>query len=158
MTTVVRRAELADKDVILALLDEFRSDCSEQITGHFVESTTARNAGQSIYESLLSRNDYCIYLLAHSNLKVVGVITGYLCPMLRNGGVRAEVEEFFIQKAYRGGGNALKLMDAFFDWCKKCKVQKVNLESENLLDRAHHFYKKYGFETKAQRFIKKINN
>ena len=88
--------------------------------------------------------------------KVVGILTGYLCPMLRNGKVRAEVEEFFVQKEYRGNGNAQKLMDAFFEWCKANNVQKVNLESENELKRAHSFYKNYGFETQAQRFVKKL--
>lgn len=51
--------------------------------------------------------------------------------MLRSGGVRAEVEEFFIKKEYRGSGNAKKLMDSFFEWCKSKNVAKVNLESDN---------------------------
>ena len=48
-------------------------------------------------------------------------------------------------------------MDAFFDWCKSKGVVKVNLESDNDLHRAHSFYKKYGFESKAQRFVKKLS-
>lgn len=156
MDTTVRHAGLGDKEAVLGLLDEFRRDCGEQVTGKFVESFTARESGALIYESLLAKSDYSVFLLINSDSKVVGVITGYLCPMLRNGGMRAEIEEFFIQKEYRGNGNAKKLMDSFFDWCKEKKAQKVNLESENQLSRAHSFYKKYGFETKAQRFIVKL--
>ncbi|MBI5151618.1 MAG: GNAT family N-acetyltransferase [Candidatus Pacebacteria bacterium] len=155
---MIRHAKITDKEIVLKLLDEFRSDCAEQITGEYVESHTAREGGRLLYESLLSRNDYGIFLLVDLHSKVVGVITGYLCPMLRNGGVRAEVEEFFVQKEHRGNGNAKKLMDAFFAWCKMNQVRKVNLESENKLNRAHSFYKKYGFETKAQRFIKKLES
>jgi GNAT superfamily N-acetyltransferase len=154
---IIRHAESIDKNDVLKLLDEFRSDCTEQITGKLVESHASREGGNLIYESLLSRADYCIFLLTNSDSIVVGIITGYLCPMLRNGGVRAEVEEFFVQKEYRGSDNAKKLMDAFFDWCKTNQVQKVNLESDKELNRAHSFYKKYGFETKAQRFIKKLD-
>ena len=153
----IRPAKLTDKDTVLALLDEFRSDCIEQTTGKSEESTTAIKGGAMLYESLITRPDYCIFLLEDSNLKIVGLITGYLCPMLRNGGVRAEVEEFFVQKESRGNGNAQKLMDALFDWAKSHQGQKVNLESDNDLKRAHNFYTKYGFETKAHRFIKKIS-
>lgn len=152
-----RKATIQDKAAVLKILDDFRADCMEQITGEQCESTSARDGGSKVYEALISREDYAVFVLETPEAEVVGIITGYLCPMLRNGGNRAEVEEFFLQKAHRGGGNAIKLMDAFFDWCKEKKVAKVNLESENGLDRAHSFYKKYGFETKAQRFIKKLS-
>lgn len=75
--------------------------------------------------------------------------------MLRNGAMRAEVEEFFVMKNNRESGNAALLMDAFFEWCKEHNVQKINLESDNELQRAHKFYEKYGFETRAKRFSKK---
>lgn len=153
---VIRNAKSADKDSILELLDEFRTDCTEQLTGKPEESNTARTAGAKIFGDLLSRPDYCILLLVDSNSEIVGIITGYLCPMLRSGQMRAEVEEFFVKKKHRGNGNAKMLMDAFFSWCKSHKVKKVNLESENGLNRAHGFYKKYGFESKAQRFIRKL--
>lgn len=152
----IRKAEHADKDVVLALLDEFRSDCIEQITGKPTESNTARTAGAKIFESLLSRSDYGILLLIDDSTEVVGIVTGYLCPMLRSGQMRAEVEEFFIKKHHRGKDNASLLMNAFFDWCKSHNVQKINLESDNQLERAHGFYKKYGFETTAKRFSKKV--
>jgi GNAT superfamily N-acetyltransferase len=154
----VRRAKPTDKDAVLVMLDEFRADCIEQITGKPSGSHTAREGGTHIYESLLSRSDYCIFLLEDSISEIVGVLTGYLCPMLRSGEVRAEIEEFFVQKEFRGDGNAQKLMDAFFDWAKVHQALKVNLESDNELLRAHGFYKKYGFETKARRFVKNIDN
>lgn len=154
----VRRAKATDKEVVLAVLDEFRADCIEQITGKPSDSLSAREGGAQVYEALLSRSDYCIFLLENSTSKIVGVLTGYLCPMLRSGGVRAEIEEFFVQKEFRGDGNAQKLMDAFFDWAKVHQAQKVNLESDNELHRAHGFYKKYGFETNARRFVKKIDD
>lgn len=47
-------------------------------------------------------------------------------------------------------------MDAFFEWCESNGAVKVNLESDNELERAHGFYKKYGFESKAKRFVKKL--
>ena len=153
----VRSATPSDQAAVLTLLDEFRSDCIQQITGQIQESNTAREGGTTVYKSLLSRPDYCILLLENEHRELVGIITGYLCPMLRNGGVRAEVEEFFVQQASRGNQNATKLMDAFFHWAKSHHVQKINLESDNELKRAHTFYTKYGFETNAQRFVKKIN-
>ena len=152
----IRPAKLTDKNIVLALLDQFRSDCIEQVTGKNGESHTARENGSRVFESLIVRPDYGIFLLEDLNSKIVGIITGYLCSMLRNGGVRAEVEEFFIQKDSRGNGNAKKLMDTFFEWAKSHQAQKVNLESDNDLQRAHRFYEKYGFETKAQRYVKKI--
>lgn len=151
---IIRKATIDDKDIVLGLLDEFRADCLEQITGKPSESHTAKENGSSMYESCIARKDYCILLLEDTSKNIVGVITGYLCPMLRSGLLRAEVEEFFVKKEYRGDGNAIKLMDAFFTWCKKHSVQKVNLESDNKLHRAHGFYQKYGFETNAKRFVK----
>lgn len=152
-----RNARLSDKETILELLDEFRADCIEQITVNPAESNTARTRGKKIYEALLSRADYAILFLVNDDTKVVGIITGYILPMLRSGQKRAEVEEFFVQEAYRGNGNAKLLMDAFFEWCNKQGVKKVKLESDNELARAHGFYKKYGFESKAQRFVKQLS-
>ncbi|MFA5894806.1 MAG: GNAT family N-acetyltransferase [Candidatus Shapirobacteria bacterium] len=153
----IRPATQIDKETVLAILDEFRSDCIEQATGKPGESNSARTEGAKVYESLLARNDYGIFVLENETSKIVGIITGYLCPMMRNGGVRAEVEEFFVQKTSRGNGNAKMLMDAFFEWAKSKNAQKVNLESDNDLKRAHGFYTKYGFEMKAQRFVKKLS-
>lgn len=153
----VRTAKKTDKIAILNLLDEFRADCIEQITGKEGFSNTAITGGINIYDSLLNKDDYYISVLVNDSDQVIGIITGYTCPMLRSGEVRAEVEEFFIKQEYRGSGNARKLMDSFFKWCKSKHVTKVNLESDNELVRAHSFYKKYGFETKAQRFVKKIH-
>ena len=154
----VRSATLQDKTTVLELLDEFRVDCIEQVTGKPGESHTARTGGSRIYDSLLARKDYCIFLLINTDSKPVGVITGYLCPMLRSGEMRAEVEEFFVKQEYRGSNNAKELMDAFFVWCRNQNVQKVNLESDNNLHRAHNFYRKYGFENNAQRFFKKLGS
>jgi GNAT superfamily N-acetyltransferase len=155
---LIRPANLTDKDTILSLLDEFRADCMEQATGQPAESHSARTKGATIFETLLARSDYALFLLTDENSQVVGIITGYLCPMLRSGQMRAEVEEFFIKKENRGGENAKLLMDAFFEWCQTNHVQKVNLESDNALHRAHGFYTKYGFETKAVRFVKKLDS
>lgn len=152
----IRKATLKDNDLVLNLLDEFREDCIEQITGKPGKSDSAMTKGTLIYESLLNRKDYTIFLLFDSDSKPVGIITGYLCPMLRSGEMRAEVEEFYVKKEYRGGDNAKKLMNYFIDWCKDNNVQKVNLESDNELSRAHGFYEKYGFESKARRFVKKL--
>ncbi|EKE05894.1 MAG: hypothetical protein ACD_19C00164G0002 [uncultured bacterium] len=154
----IRPAKITDKETVLAILDEFRADCMEQTTGKPGESNSARTEGAKVYESLLARDDYALLLLEDEDSKIVGIITGYLCPMMRNGGVRAEVEEFFVQKNSRGNGNAKLLMDAFFEWAKSHNAQKVNLESDNDLKRAHGFYTRYGFETKAQRFVKKTTN
>ena len=54
----IRKAELKDKNRVLSLLDEFRSDCIFQITGEITESHSAQTGGASIYEELLTRDDY----------------------------------------------------------------------------------------------------
>lgn len=153
---LVRSAKESDQKKVLELLDKFRADCIEQITGEHSGSTSARTGGKNIYEELLNRSDYCILLLISDQEEIVGILTGYTCPMLRSGRLRAEVEEFFVNRDYRGQGNAQLLMDAFFDWCRKHVVEKVNLESDNGLQRAHSFCKKYGFEMSAKRFVKKL--
>ncbi len=152
----IRQATSTDKTEVLHLLDEFRADCIFQITGEEGRSDSAIKHGINIYEELLDRPDYGIFVAVDEENTIIGIITGYLCPMLRSGGYRAEIEEFFVKAGNRGQGVANELMDAFFDWCKKQGVTKVNLESDNELSRAHGFYKKYGFESKAQRFVKKL--
>lgn len=152
----IRTANATDKTEVLRLLDEFRADCIFQITGEDGHSDSAIKQGVNIYEELLNRQDYGIFVAVDEENAIVGIITGYLCPMLRSGGYRAEIEEFFVKTEYRGQGIADELMDVFFDWCKNHGVMKINLESDNELSRAHGFYKKYGFETKAQRFVKKL--
>lgn len=152
----IRPATASDTTEVLHLLDEFRADCIFQITGEEGHPDSAIKYGVNIYEELLDRLDYGIFLAIDEENTIVGIITGYLCPMLRSGGYRAEIEEFFVKAENRGQGIANELMDAFFDWCKKQGVTKINLESDSELSRAHSFYKKYGFESKAQRFVKKL--
>lgn len=152
----VRTAKKSDETNVLNLLDEFRADCIEQITGKEGFSDTAIKGGPKIFDKLLMDENYHISVLVDDSESIVGIITGYVCPMLRSGEHRAEVEEFFVKKEHRGKGGAQQLMDAFFAWCNSKKVTKVNLESDNQLLRAHKFYSNYGFETKAQRFVKKL--
>lgn len=154
----IRSVNKSDEADVLNLLDEFRADCMEQISGNIGFSDTAIIGGKKIFDELLENENYHISLLIEDDNIIVGIITGYLCPMLRSGELRAEVEEFFVKKVHRGKGGAQLLMDSFFNWCKSRNVSKVNLESDNQLLRAHAFYKNYGFESKAQRFVKKMNS
>ena len=73
---IIRKAKLEDKNSVLELLDQFRTDCIEQITGVPTESHSARDGGREIFETLLDRSDYCILLLVNPNAEVVGIITG----------------------------------------------------------------------------------
>ncbi len=157
MKIKIRKATRKDKIAVLQLLDEFRTDCMFQRTKKEGHSDSAIEKGIKTYDDLLERDDYVIYVFVNENDEISGVVSGYLCPMLRTGNYRAEVEEFFVKKEYRGQNIAKKLMDRFFEWCISKEVVKVNLESDNELQRAHSFYKKYGFETSAQRFMKKIS-
>lgn len=104
----LRKAKLEDKGKVLETLDNFRSDCILQITRQPSESNTARTGGYEMYDLLLERADYIIFLLENESSEIVGIITGYLCPMLRSGQLRGEVEEFFVKKANSEGKVMLK--------------------------------------------------
>ena len=150
-------AKKEDKFVVLALLDEFMQDYEMQVFGKKNKQTNLRIDNEKMYESLIGNDGYCVLLIIDKKENAVGIITGYLCPMLRTGEMRAEVEEFYVKDEYRGTLVAKKLMDAFFRWCKIKDVKEVNLESNDNLRRAHSFYRKYGFEIKAKRFVKKLS-
>lgn len=153
---IIRKAELTDKVSIFQALDRFREDCIFQITGDIVESNYATNNIKTDYfEKYILNSNYICYLL-FDETTLCGIITGYICPMLRIGKYRAEVEEFYIIPKYRGKDNANMLMDKFVSWAKDYGAVKVNLESDNEFIRAHGFYKNYRFVSKAKRFILEI--
>ena len=68
---LVRLAEQKDKEFILDLLDEFRADCMEQVTGKPGSSDSAKTGGAKIFEKLLKRSDYCMLLLISPESQIV---------------------------------------------------------------------------------------
>lgn len=80
--------------------------------------------------------------------KVVGLITLAETCALFSGGRFGELQEFFIDPAYRSGGLGQRMLRFAVDEGKRRKWQRlqVNAPSPEKSQRSYDFYKKAGFE------------
>ena len=147
------KAGLNDKDKVLPLLDQFRTEVNK-INGLDKVSTTAIELGSKIYEDVVNSNSSAIFLSLDDEGNGVGVITVNKNPVLRKGEFKAEIEELFIKPECQGKGTGTALVAEVEKWAKENNVGYIELISGNELVCAHKFYNKLGFVEYGKGFKK----
>jgi GNAT superfamily N-acetyltransferase len=155
MITIIK-AEAMHKKQVLTLLDDFRTACmaiydptKKQI------STSAKEFGGELFDTVIISPDAAIFL-AVADDKYIGIVSTYKIPQIRKGKYVAEIEEMYVDPTFQGKGVAQLLIDAVVTWTKEQKCSAIRLESENSLQRAHHFYEKAGFRLYGRGYIKEL--
>ncbi len=151
------KATKSHKNIVLKLLDDFRTECYKIITPekNYI-STTAKDNGGPFFEKLAESANSAIFL-AEDNEHYLGIATVNAVPQFRYGRQIAEIEELFVYPEYQGKGVAIELVRAVEKWAKEHTITHIRLESGNELARAHGFYAKAGFRHYAKAYEKKIN-
>ena len=119
----IRRAEKNDLENVIALLENFPSD--PEIP--HLDWQDARN----VYSDLVA-NTHGLILLSEENGSLAGLITLSFPLVLRFGGEYALVEDFIVDKKFRGQGIGRPLLQAAFKEARDrgCREVQVNGASD----------------------------
>ena len=150
MKTQVAVATIQDLDEVLRLNDQLMKkeyrDYDKTLNLNWVYS----EVGINYFRGRILNEDGCVFVA-----KIDSKTVGYIC-----GGIRrkeafrtvdkmAEIENMFVLEGYRGQGIGTRLVEAFKDWCKEQKVERIMVEAFYLNKRAIRFYKKQLFTERA---------
>lgn len=101
--------------------------------------------------------EYFLERIKYNNGKVLvaekeGIIIGYLCggiqeqeeekEFYKKDGIYAELENMFIEEEFRNLGAGSKIVKLFIEWCKKKKVNHINVTAYFQNKKALKFYRK----------------
>jgi GNAT superfamily N-acetyltransferase len=153
----VRQAVEKDKDVVLDILDDFRTVAMRIINPDSTEiATAAKLSGTPVFEYVINNPEQGAVFIAFDDNKCVGIISIYKVPQIRKGVYRAEIEEMFALPDYHGKGVGAMLMQRAEQWARDNKIPTIQLISNFHLKRAHTFYGKMGFVELSKSFEKKV--
>jgi len=154
----VRQAEEKDKDIVLDILDDFRTVAMKIINPESKEiATAAKLYGDPVFINVIGHPENGAVFIAFDEGKCIGIISIYKVPQIRKGVYRAEIEEMFALPDYHGKGVGAMLMQQAELWARDNKIPTIQLISNFHLKRAHNFYGKMGFVEMSKSFEKKLN-
>jgi ribosomal protein S18 acetylase RimI-like enzyme len=111
---------------------------------------------QQVFTQGLSREDTC-YFGAVEN----GVLIGFISLLIRNSlwaeGPLAYIEMLVVDEEIRSQGVGGSFMEKATEVANSLGCKRMELESANHRERAHAFYKRLGFESRALFFSKKLD-
>lgn len=152
-----KQATIEDKDLVLNILDDFRTVCRRIINPENKEvCTEAKQYGEPIFLEVVNNPKNGAVFLAFDNSKCIGAISIYRVPQIRRGVFRAEIEEMYAAPEYHGKGVGAMLMQRAEKWAMDNNIPTIQLISNFALKRAHSFYNKMGFIETSKSFEKKI--
>ena len=114
-------------------------------------------AFEGIYkENLHSKN--CLYLVAETPADgAVAFISAHIQNLLHHGGKVAEIQELFVDEAYRGGGIGNALVEALEKNLRAAGCISFEVTAQNKRTATHHFYEKLGFVPTHKKFVKQLH-
>lgn len=103
--------------------------------------------GTKYFSDRIKNEDGCVFV-AELNKEIVGYLCGGLrkSKPYRNPPIMAELENTLVLENHRSKGIGSKLFDAFINWCKTKKVEKIRVEASAQNKLAISFYRKNGFK------------
>lgn len=137
----VRQATPKDGSLVAQVLRDFVIEVKRLMDSELPPPNFQKSAG--LFKQLDPNNS--VVYLATGGDEAAGILTAHKIPRIRYGDFCLEVEELFVYPKYQGQGVATLLMDAAHNWAKENDVRLIKLLSGNELERAHSFYRKYGF-------------
>lgn len=144
---VIRKAKPSDLKAISELDLEFAKSQYKNYDKTLNLNWTYSRSGQKYLKKRMSRNDSFLKIASNEQGKIIAYISGGLIkPHPLSVKARyAELESIFIKDEYRGSGLGKKLTEDFINWCRKIKVDYINLAVANENEKTINLYKKLGF-------------
>ncbi len=139
METTIRKARIEDLDSVYRFLCELENEELDLVkfSQIYAENTS---------------NPMNVYLVSETDGKVSGFISFHVQNLLHHSGLVGEVQEFYIDKAFRGKGIGNLLMNQIKACAKQQQLKSIEVTSnkkrvENVL-----VYEKLGFKLSHNKF------
>lgn len=139
----IRKASVDDLDKILQLnLKLFNNDAQFDATLNLDWPNTAQ--AREYFEA---RIKYHCALLAEDQDSPIGYLFGALAkvPDYRSLSALTELENMFVEEAYRSKGLGKRLVLKFLEWSKEQNAQKIRVAASALNEGTVSFYRSLGF-------------
>jgi PhnO protein len=138
----IRQAENQDAQKIFEFLCELEE-------GQFEYREFFLNYRNNIFAS------HNIYLVAANEQKqAIGFISCHGQVLLHHGGMVYEIQELFVDQAYRGQGIGRALLKALDEKLSKREYKSLEVTANSKRKETHQFYKKNGFEKTHVKFVR----
>jgi GNAT superfamily N-acetyltransferase len=142
LAVIIRRARTSDAQRIAALSGEL---------GYPSTPVQARKR----FRNLRPASYHAVFVAETKAGGVIGWLHISISRLLESD-VRAEVNSLVVSESQRSLGAGAQLLAAAEAWCKKQRCRSVNLRSNVIRERAHHFYLRKGYEHyKTQKAFRK---
>lgn len=148
---IIRLATVKDERQVLSLLNELGEVINELVSPG-PNYLRAHELGKKNYQEAFKRNDRKVFV-AENDGRIIGVATFFILTDFITGSTFAHIDDFVIQKSFRGKGIGGALLTYIKKYAKLHGIHTIKLTSSPQLIRAHKFYKKHG-GVFAQRVIK----
>jgi GNAT superfamily N-acetyltransferase len=116
----MRKASLADVPQLVAMMSEFYSDSPYVLN--------AKRATEA-FTSLLSDERKGQVWFIQASTEDVGYVVIVFCHSMTYGGLSATVDDFFIQRAFRGRGLGKAAMAELKDLCANQGIREIRVET-----------------------------
>lgn len=140
MAAKVRPVELRDFSSIHAFLNELQGREFE-----------VQNLKKIFKENIQNPNN--IYLIAEKDDLPIGYLGCHTQTLLHHGGKVAEIQEMFIQKAYRNKGIGKQMMDEVKKIAQQKGALQLEVTTRMIRVKAIEFYKRESFEDTHKKLV-----
>jgi PhnO protein len=136
---IIRKAITADLPAVYRLICELEND------------TLEHDSFCQIFEQNL-KSKYCFYIVAEIGNKTVGFISLQIQQLLHHSGAVGEVQEFYIDKDYRGKGIGSMLMDEVKQYATDNQLKSLEVTSNKRRTENVNVYESLGFKLTHNKF------
>jgi GNAT superfamily N-acetyltransferase len=132
----MRKASLADVEQLVTMMAEFYSESPYTLN--------LRRATEA-FRLLLADERLGHVWLIQADSKDVGYVVVTLCHSMNYGGLSAVVDDFFIQRAFRGAGLGKAAMEGVRSFCAERGIRAIHVETGRDNAPALAVYRRAGF-------------
>lgn len=139
MTTYIREAALADITHVYRLICELEDELLDY------------ESFRQVYEYNLE-SAYCFYCVASAENKIIGFISLHIQQLLHHCGAVGEIQEFYIDKDFRGQGIGRLLMNKVGAYAEAGNVKSLEVTSNKKRTENVKVYERLGFKLTHNKF------
>lgn len=145
-----RKARPADLKAVSELDLEFTKTQYQNYDKTLNLNWTYSRAGQKYFKNRMSPRDGMLRVAVNEQGKIIAYLSGGAVKPhpLSIKAHYAELESIFIKDDYRGSGIGEKMTQDFIDWCRKNRIDFIDLSVAYGNSKVLDFYRKLGFNTR----------